>query len=83
MDDARMLVDGIHERVNAEDPTNDFWLNLLGTARLQNHTNVVVGAYQIREPSGSGRRHKLLRHSLRQSKMLGPRGWQSRLMPQL
>ena len=57
VDDARMLIDGIHERVNAEDPTDDFWLNLLGTARLQNHTNVVLGAYKIREPHHDAIRH--------------------------
>ncbi len=50
VDDARMLVDGIHERVNAEDPTDDFWLNLLGTAKLRGHTNLVLGAYKIRSP---------------------------------
>ena len=57
VDDARMLVDGIHERVNAEDPTDDFFLNLLGTTRLRTHTNVVVGAYKIREPHHDAIRH--------------------------
>ena len=50
VDDARMLIDGIHERVNAEDPTDEYWLNLLGTAKLRNHTNLVFGAYKIRSP---------------------------------
>ena len=50
VDDARMLLDGIHERVNAEDPTDDYWLNLLGTASLRGHTNLVFGAYKIRSP---------------------------------
>ena len=56
-DDARMLIDGIHERVNAEDPTDDFWLNLVGTAKLQNHTNLVLGAYKIRSPHHDAIRH--------------------------
>ena len=48
VDDARMLVDGIHERIEAQDPTDDFWLNLLGTALLRGHTNLVFGAKKLR-----------------------------------
>ena len=48
VDDARMLVDGIHDRLEAQDPTDDFWLNLLGTALLRGHTNLVLGAYKLR-----------------------------------
>ena len=57
VDDARMLVDGIHERVNAQDPTDDFWLNLLGTAKLRGHTNVVLGANKLRSPHHDAIRH--------------------------
>ena len=63
VDDARALVDGIHERIKSEDPTDEFFLNLLGTALLRGHTNLVFGAYTIRSPHDNAIRH-LTAHGL-------------------
>ena len=57
VDDARALVDGIHQRIGAEDPTDEFFLNLLGTASLRGRRVVVFGAYKIRSPHDKALRH--------------------------
>ena len=69
VDDARMLVDGIHERIEAQDPTDDFWLKLLGTALLRGHTNLVFGAYKLRSPHNDAIRH-LAAHGLPNVRLL-------------
>ena len=63
VDDARALVDGIHERVEAEAPTDDLFLNLPGTATLRGRKVVVFGAYKIRSPHAEAIRH-LAAHGL-------------------
>ena len=60
MDDVRVLVDMVHHRLNVEHPMDDYFLNLLGTARLTGRVAadlkhmqgdiVVLGAYKIRQP---------------------------------
>ena len=60
MDDVRALVDAVHQRLDVEHPMDDYFLNLLGTARLagpvaaglkhMRGSIVVLGAYKIREP---------------------------------
>ena len=57
VDDARALVNGIHERVEAEAPTDELFLNLLGTASLRGRKVVVFGAYKIRSPHDEAIRH--------------------------
>ena len=60
MDDVRALVDALHRHLNVDHPMDDFFLNLLGTARLAGRAPiemkhlrgrvVVLGAYKIRQP---------------------------------
>ena len=57
VDDARALVNGIHERIGAEAPTDELFLNLLGTASLRGRRVVVFGAYKIRSPHDEALRH--------------------------
>ena len=61
MDEARALVDAVHERLDVQSPADDYFLNLLGTGRLSGRVPrylrhirgvrlVILGAYKIRQP---------------------------------
>ena len=63
VDNVRALVDAVHERIGVQFPTDDFFLNVPGTARLAgrlpqhlNHLGgkhgrvVILGSYKIRQP---------------------------------
>ena len=67
MDDARALVDAVHQRLQVTHPMDDYFLNLLGTARLAGRVAadlshmrgrvVVLGAYKIRQPHVAALHH--------------------------
>ena len=79
MDDARALVDAVHQRLQVTHPMDDYFLNLLGTARLAGRVAadlshmrgrvVVLGAYKIRQP------HVAALHHVARAAMARWRAW--------